>query len=159
MVLNLSIRRIFFNSIYKNDGSGIVRPDQSAIKQISGGQVDATVLSPVQRLLAGTHKTCLISGGAWQLKVNPSAELGYSLLPAISNCLARLLKSMVLDMASTISGVLLHFSDMATAKSAFFLCRQTVAIAEHTLKLNLSIVSYCTGTTLPEQARTLIFLS
>jgi len=36
MGLNLNIRRIIFNSIYKNDGSGIVKLDHSAIKQIAG---------------------------------------------------------------------------------------------------------------------------
>lgn len=36
MGLNLSIKRIIFNSIYKNDGTTIVRLDHSAIKQISG---------------------------------------------------------------------------------------------------------------------------
>jgi Helicase conserved C-terminal domain len=36
MGLNLNIRRIIFNSVYKNDGTGIVRLDHSAMKQISG---------------------------------------------------------------------------------------------------------------------------
>jgi hypothetical protein len=36
MGLNLSIRRIIFNSIYKHDGTGIVRLGHSAVKQISG---------------------------------------------------------------------------------------------------------------------------
>jgi Helicase conserved C-terminal domain len=36
MGLNLNIQRIIFNSVYKNDGTGIVRLDHSAMKQISG---------------------------------------------------------------------------------------------------------------------------
>jgi ATP-dependent RNA helicase SUPV3L1/SUV3 len=36
MGLNLNIRRIIFNSIYKNDGKTIIRLDHSAMKQISG---------------------------------------------------------------------------------------------------------------------------
>lgn len=36
MGLNLNIRRIIFNSIYKNDGNGIVRLGHSAVKQIAG---------------------------------------------------------------------------------------------------------------------------
>jgi Helicase conserved C-terminal domain len=36
MGLNLNIRRIIFNSVFKNDGTGIVRLDHSAVKQISG---------------------------------------------------------------------------------------------------------------------------
>lgn len=36
MGLNLNIRRIIFNSVFKSDGTGIVRLDHSAIKQISG---------------------------------------------------------------------------------------------------------------------------
>ena len=36
MGLNLNIRRIIFNSIFKNDGIGTVRLDHSAVKQIAG---------------------------------------------------------------------------------------------------------------------------
>jgi len=36
MGLNLNIRRIIFNSIFKNDGNDIIRLDHSAIKQIAG---------------------------------------------------------------------------------------------------------------------------
>lgn len=36
MGLNLNIRRVIFNSIFKNDGSAITRLNHSAIKQISG---------------------------------------------------------------------------------------------------------------------------
>jgi ATP-dependent RNA helicase SUPV3L1/SUV3 len=36
MGLNLNIRRIIFNSIFKHDGSGIVRLSHSAVKQIAG---------------------------------------------------------------------------------------------------------------------------
>ena len=36
MGLNLSIRRIIFNSIYKNNGETIVKLDHSSCKQIAG---------------------------------------------------------------------------------------------------------------------------
>jgi ATP-dependent RNA helicase SUPV3L1/SUV3 len=36
MGLNLSIKRIVFNSIYKRDDKAVVRLDHSSIKQISG---------------------------------------------------------------------------------------------------------------------------
>jgi ATP-dependent RNA helicase SUPV3L1/SUV3 len=36
MGLNLNIRRIIFNSVYKHDGQGIVRLNHSAVKQIAG---------------------------------------------------------------------------------------------------------------------------
>jgi ATP-dependent RNA helicase SUPV3L1/SUV3 len=145
MGLNLSIRRIIFNSIYKNDGSGIVRLDHSAIKQISGragrrnspfpdGEVtcrDPQDMSHLRRCMA--------------TEIEPISRAG--LLPTASHIelFSETLEQYGLgNGVNNLHGVLLHFSDMATVKSDFFLCRQTpmVAIAEHTAKLNLSIVSY-----------------
>jgi ATP-dependent RNA helicase SUPV3L1/SUV3 len=56
MGLNLNIKRIIFNSIFKSDGSAIVRLDHSAIKQISGR--------------AGRRNSPFPDGGTYYLKLD-----------------------------------------------------------------------------------------
>lgn len=152
MGLNLNIRRIIFNSVYKSDGSGIVQLDHSAIKQISGragrrnspfpeGEVTCRDPHDMPHL-----RTCLAT------EISPIHKAG--LMPTASHIEVfgeslqqqgneGLVSSSHQD-PNNINDILRQFNEMATLKSDFFLCRQTtmLKIARHLASFAIPVVCW-----------------
>lgn len=154
MGLNLNIRRIIFNTVYKSDGEKIIQLDHSAIKQIAGragrrnspfpnGEVtcrDPDDLSYIKKMLS--------------TEIAPVTKAG--LLPTaphiamFSVALEKYGLSKDFDKLDKILG---QFSDMATVQGDYFLCRQTPmkVIARHMRDLHISIEDKYTLTMAPVQ--------
>jgi ATP-dependent RNA helicase SUPV3L1/SUV3 len=170
MGLNLNIRRIVFNSIYKNDGTGIVRLDHSAMKQISGragrrnspfpiGGKSRMVVVKVSvgvtsaQTLSFMHRTEVTTRDPRDLQylrhcmttdVEPIRKAG--LLPTASHIqtFSDALEQYGLGHGpKNLHKVLQQFNDMASVKSDYFVCKQgqMVQIARTIAGLDLSIVS------------------
>jgi ATP-dependent RNA helicase SUPV3L1/SUV3 len=126
MGLNLNIRRIIFNSLYKYTGDSIVRLDHSSVKQISGragrrnspfpeGEVTCRDPEDMEHL-----KRCMST------EIAPIKKAG--LLPTAEHIevFSEALKKYELGNDSdNLHKILIQFSEMATLKGDFFLCRQT----------------------------------
>jgi ATP-dependent RNA helicase SUPV3L1/SUV3 len=126
MGLNLNIRRIVFNSIYKNDGSGIVRLGHSAVKQISGRAGRRNSVFPEGIVTCrspddmGYLKACMATD------IAPIERAG--LLPLASH-----LETFDLSLkqyakegtAGSMNIILKQFADMASIRNDYFLCRLT----------------------------------
>lgn len=126
MGLNLSIRRIIFNSIYKHDGTGIVRLGHSAVKQISGRAGRRNSLYPFGEV------TCRVPEDMEYLRQCMGTEIKTikkaGLMPTTSHIemFSATLEQYGLGPGShRLHTILLRFNDMATIQSEFFMCRQT----------------------------------
>jgi ATP-dependent RNA helicase SUPV3L1/SUV3 len=168
MGLNLNIRRIIFNSVYKHDGQGIARLSHSAVKQIAGragrrnspypeGLVtcrDPRDLKHIQQCLtedvASIEKAGLIPTAS-HLELFGKAIQEYHLGAAAG-----------VDDEKTkphLHSLLKEFSDMAVVKGDYFLCRQQdmVIVAKWLCQVDLEIKDkfvFCMApvkTDLPEQ--------
>jgi ATP-dependent RNA helicase SUPV3L1/SUV3 len=126
MGLNLNIRRIVFNSMFKNDGKGIVQLDHSAVKQISGraGRRNSPFPEGIVTCRNPDDMAHLVDCMATEIE--PVARAG--LLPTASH-----LETFDLSLqeygednaAGSMYTVLKQFSEMASVKNDYFLCRQT----------------------------------
>lgn len=154
MGLNLNIRRIIFNTIYKSDGENIVQLDHSDIKQIAGragrrnspfpnGEVtcrDPEDLSYIQKMLS--------------TEIAPVTKAGLlPTAPHIAMFSAALEKYGLSKDFDKLDKILGQFSDMATVQGDYFLCRQTPMkmIARHMRDLHISIEDKYTLTMAPVQ--------
>lgn len=142
MGLNLHIRRIIFNSIFKNNGSGIVRLDHSAIKQISGRAGRRNSPFPQGEVTCRNPEDMAHLRKCMATEIEPVQKAG--LLPTASHIeeFSGALDSYGLgDGVNNLHTILHQFDAMATVKSGFFLCRQTpmYAIAKDLEKHALSI--------------------
>ncbi|CAB9508391.1 RNA helicase SUPV3L1, mitochondrial [Seminavis robusta] len=132
MGLNLNIRRIVFNTVYKNDGNSIVRLGHSAVKQIAGraGRRNshfpngiATCRNPadleyirqcLHTDIAPIEKAGLVpSSSHIDLFGEALQEYHYGGLDKHGNKIVPHLHTLLQE-----------FSDMAVVKGDFFLCRQ-----------------------------------
>ena len=126
MGLNLNIRRIVFNTIYKNDGRGIVRLDHSAIKQISGRAGRRNSVFPDGVITCRSPEDLEYIRACIETDIEPIQRAG--LLPTASHfetfnaTLEEYGKSAV---RSSMYTTLRHFGEMASIKNDYFLCRQT----------------------------------
>lgn len=134
MGLNLNIRRIVFNTIYKNDGSAIVRLSHSAVKQIAGragrrnspfpeGEVtcrDPRDLSYVRSCLGSNisdvEKAGILPTAAHVEKFGEALQ-EYSYDTATGNAGE--------STATHLHTLLQQFSDVAVVKGDYKLCRQS----------------------------------
>lgn len=140
--LNLNIRRIVFNSIFKHNGSGITRLDHSAIKQISGRAGRRNSPYPDGLVTCRSPDDMPYLRRCMETEIETIQKVG--LLPTaghieeFSNALE---KYGIGHGVNSLHKVLHQFSDMATVKSDFFLCRQTsmYTIAKYLEKRTLSI--------------------
>lgn len=142
MGLNLNIRRIIFNSMFKNDGTGIVRLDHSAVKQISGRAGRRNSPYPDGEVTCRDPADMAHLRQCMATDIEPIARAG--LLPTASHIEVfsdALNKYGIGEGSSNLHNILQQFNEMATVKSDFFLCRQTpmVVIARHLAGLDLSI--------------------
>ena len=127
MGLNLNIRRIIFNSLFKFTGDSIVRLDHSSVKQISGragrrnspfpeGEVtcrDPEDMAHLKRCMsteiAPIRKAGLLPTGEHIELFNEALKAHDELGKEYDN----------------LHKILIQFSEMATLQGDFFLCRQT----------------------------------
>jgi ATP-dependent RNA helicase SUPV3L1/SUV3 len=142
MGLNLHIGRIIFNSIFKHNGSGIVRLDHSAIKQISGRAGRRNSPFPQGVVTCRSPEDMAHLRKCMATEIEPVQKAG--LLPTASHIeeFSGALDNYGLGNGDNNLHKILHqFDAMATVKSDFFLCRQTpmYAIAEDLEKHALSI--------------------
>jgi ATP-dependent RNA helicase SUPV3L1/SUV3 len=128
MGLNLNIRRIIFNSIFKNNGAGIVRLDHSAIKQISGRAGRRNSPFPEGVVTCRSPEDMRHLRNCMATEIEPVQKAG--LLPTASHIeeFSEALDNYGLGLGHGVNNLhtILHqFDAMATVKSGFFLCRQT----------------------------------
>lgn len=143
MGLNLNIRRIILNSIYKNIGNHIVRLDHSAVKQISGRAGRRNSPFPHGEVTCRDPRDMAYLRKCMQDEISPVTEAG--LMPTGSHIerfsLALNAYGLIDQEKGELHSTLLKFNDMATLKSDFFFCRQTTMqiIAEKIAHLDLPL--------------------
>lgn len=126
MGLNLNIRRIIFNSIFKFNGEEVIRLSHSDVKQISGragrrnspypnGEVSCRDPRDLQYI-----RRCMLT------EIEPIEKAGLLPTTAHIELFSEALGAYNLDDDhSALHNVLRQFSAMATVRGDFFLCRQT----------------------------------
>ena len=142
MGLNLNIKRIIFNSIYKNDGSGIVRLGHSQIKQISGRAGRRSSLFPDGEVTCRDPEDLPYIRHCLDENISDISKAG--LLPTANHI--ELFKDSIeknfgAGNRTELHSVLQQFNDMASVRSDFFICRQDamVIIAKRLKQYTLSI--------------------
>lgn len=126
MGLNLNIRRIIFNSMYKNDGGGIVRLGHSAVKQISGRAGRRNSAFPTGYITCRSPEDMSHLNACMATEIEPIQRAG--LLPTASHfetfeeTLQEYGKETTKNSMYTI---LRQFGEMASLRNDYFLCRQT----------------------------------
>eukprot|EP00977_Amphora_coffeiformis_P020070 scaffold7825_cov162-Amphora_coffeaeformis.AAC.1 len=125
MGLNLNIRRIVFNSMYKNDGQGIVQLGHSAVKQISGRAGRRNSVFPTGYITCRCPEDMTHLNACMATDIEPIQRAG--LLPTASHfetfeqTLQEYGKQVTKNSMYTI---LRQFGEMASIRNDYFLCRQ-----------------------------------
>ena len=131
MGLNLSIKRIIFNSMFKSNGEKIVQLDHSAVKQISGRAGRRNSPFPIGEVTVRDPADLEHLQKCMKTEIRPITKAG--LLPTSSHfeLFAEATKKYN-DMSSEeefdvhyLHKGMLQFEEMARLKGDFFLCRQT----------------------------------
>lgn len=135
MGLNLNIRRIIFNTIFKFDGESVVRLGHSAIKQISGRAGRRNSPYPQGEVTCRDPRDLEYIRHCLSTDIPPIEKAG--LLPTaahielFSDAMQRYhlgkkgMTTGTLQNPNDLYRVLRQFSAMATVKGDYFLCRQT----------------------------------
>lgn len=142
MGLNLNIRRIIFNSMFKSNGETIVQLDHSAVKQIAGRAGRRNSPYPNGEVTCRDPQDMPYMRQCMATEIPTIQKAG--LLPTAEHIgvFSQALRNYALDKDyDDLNKVLKQFSDMATLKGDYFLCRQTPmrVIAKWLNDLNLSI--------------------
>jgi len=156
MGLNLNIRRIIFNSIYKSDGEAIVRLDHSSIKQISGRAGRRNSPFPNGEVTCRDPKDLPYIRQMLSTEIAPVTKAGLlPTAPHIAMFSESLEKYGLSKDFDKLDKILVQFSDMATVKGDYFLCRQTPMklIARYLRDLQISIEDKYTLTMAPVQSQ------
>ena len=154
MGLNLNIRRIIFNSIYKSDGEAIMRLDHSAIKQIAGRAGRRNSPFPNGEVTCRDPEDLKYIQQMINTEISPIEKAGLlPTAPHIALFSAALQKYGLFKDFDKLDKILGQFSDMATVKGDFFLCRQTpMKVIARTLRdTRISIEDKYTLTMAPVQ--------
>jgi ATP-dependent RNA helicase SUPV3L1/SUV3 len=126
MGLNLNIRRIILNSLYKHDGSSIVRLGHSAVKQISGRAGRRNSIYPNGEVTTRCPEDMEYLKKCMETEIDSVERAG--LLPTANHieAFSSALEDYGLgDGENKLHKTLQRFSEMASVQSDFFLCRQT----------------------------------
>lgn len=126
MGLNLNIRRIIFNSIYKHDGNEIIRLGHSAIKQIAGRAGRRNSIFPDGIITCRSPEDMPYLKACMATEIEPIQRAG--LLPTASHfeTFDSTLKEYGKEgMKSSMYAILKHFGEMASLRNDYFLCRQS----------------------------------
>jgi ATP-dependent RNA helicase SUPV3L1/SUV3 len=131
MGLNLNIKRIVFNSLYKTDGDEVVRLDHSHVKQIAGRAGRRNSQFPNGEVTCRDPRDLPYLTQCLNTNIEPLEKAG--LIPTASHVemFGEALEQYYVENGSTgevteqpLHALLKDFSDMAVVKGDFFLCRQ-----------------------------------
>ena len=124
MGLNLSIKRIIFNSMFKNNGERIVQLDHSSVKQIAGRAGRRNSPYPHGEVTTRDPNDMAHLRKCMSTEIKPVEKAGILPTPAhiasFNQHLGDYDSSKKLELHQTLR----KFSEMATLKGQFFLCRQ-----------------------------------
>lgn len=126
MGLNLNIRRIIFNSLYKFTGESVARLDHSSVKQISGRAGRRNSQFPDGLVTCRDPEDLEHLQRCMTTEIVPIEKAG--LLPTAVHVELfndALKKYELGNDYDNLHKILVQFSEMATLKGDFFLCRQT----------------------------------
>mmetsp|Transcript_16505 Transcript_16505/g.40327 ORF Transcript_16505/g.40327 Transcript_16505/m.40327 type:complete len:948 (-) Transcript_16505:607-3450(-) len=126
MGLNLNIRRIIFNSIFKFNGEEVIRLSHSDVKQISGRAGRRNSPYPNGEVSCRDPRDLQYIRGCMSTEIEPIEKAGLLPTTAHIELFSEALGAYNLDDDhSALHNVLRQFSAMATVRGDFFLCRQT----------------------------------
>ena len=142
MGLNLNIRRIIFNSMYKQNGGGVIQVNHSMVKQISGRAGRRNSPFPEGEVTCRSPEDMAHLRKCMSTPVSPIQSAGLVPTAGHVEMFHQTISSYGLGgSVSNLHSILGHFSDMAKLRSDYFLCRQTpmMTVAKKLAKLNLPI--------------------
>eukprot|EP00978_Attheya_sp_CCMP212_P015637 scaffold40295_cov46-Attheya_sp.AAC.5 len=125
MGLNLSIKRIIFNSIYKSNGEKIIRLDHSAVKQISGRAGRKNSPFPSGEVTCRDPRDLEYVKSCMHTEIKSVEKAG--LLPTASHIevFSDAVQSQITGQEElNMHKILSQFVEMATIKGDYFMCRQ-----------------------------------
>lgn len=134
MGLNLNIRRIIFNSIYKNDGNDIIRLGHSAVKQLAGRAGRRNSPFPEGEVTCRDPRDLEYIRECLSTEIAPIEKAGLVPTAAHVGLFAEAFQEYHYggktnaqgeEMTPNLHTVLKEFSDMAVVKGDFTLCRQS----------------------------------
>jgi ATP-dependent RNA helicase SUPV3L1/SUV3 len=123
MGLNLSIKRIIFNTMFKSNGERIVQLGHSAVKQIAGRAGRRNSLFPHGEVTCRDPNDMPHLKKCMMTEIKPLEKAGLIPTPAhivLFNQLLRQYGSRELELHETLR----KFAEMATLQGDFFLCRK-----------------------------------
>ena len=134
MGLNLNIRRIIFNSIFKNDGSDIVRLNHSSVKQIAGRAGRRNSPFPEGEVTTRDPRDLEYVTKCLATEIEPIEKAGLIFTASHVGMFEEAVKSYYSGHDDETSEneretpdlhwLLQEFSDMAVVKGDYFLCKQ-----------------------------------
>ncbi|KAL7527736.1 hypothetical protein ACHAXR_007600 [Thalassiosira sp. AJA248-18] len=135
MGLNLSIKRIIFNSMFKNNGENIVQLDHSAVKQIAGRAGRRNSPYPHGECTTRDPNDMAHLRKCMRTEIKPLKKAGLIPTPSHIAQFNQHLEEYGSSKKIELHQTLRKFSEMATLKGAFFLCRKrSIEIVSHWLK-------------------------
>jgi len=142
MGLNLNIRRIIFNSMFKSNGERIIQLDHSSVKQIAGRAGRRNSPYPEGEVTCRDPEDMAHLRKCMNNEIVPITKAG--LLPTSIHVelFSEALQTYGLsDDHSNLHKLMAQFSELATLQGDFFLCRQheLLAIARTLTDLNLPL--------------------
>lgn len=126
MGLNLNIRRIIFNSMFKSNGENIVQLDHSSVKQISGRAGRRNSPFPNGKVTCRDPVDMNHLRKCMGTEIRPLTKAG--LLPTSAHFELFAAATQRYDVAidpTNLHQTLLQFGEMARLKGDYFLCRQS----------------------------------
>lgn len=142
MGLNLNIKRIIFNSMYKEGGSGVMKLDHSMVKQISGRAGRRNSPFPDGEVTCRSPDDMAYLRKCMSKEVSPIQSAGLVPTAGHVELFHDVIESYGLgDRVKSLHNIIAQFSDMAKLRSDYFLCRQTpmMIVAKQLAKLDLPI--------------------
>ena len=126
MGLNLNIRRVIFNSLFKFTGDCIVQLDHSSVKQISGRAGRRNSPFPDGQVTCRDPEDMEYLRQCMSTEIAPIEKAGLLPTAAHIELFNDALKKYELgNDYDNLYKILVQFSEVATLKGDFFLCRQT----------------------------------
>lgn len=124
MGLNLSIRRIIFNSIFKSNGEEIVQLSHSAVKQIAGRAGRRNSPFPHGEVTVRDPRDLKYLRWCLTTDVSPISKAGLLPTPSHIKLFSDAIQEYQMEIDGNISKILKKFATMATLDGDYFLCRQ-----------------------------------
>ena len=134
MGLNLNIRRIVFNSIFKNDGNSIIRLDHSAVKQIAGRAGRRNSPYPEGEVITRDPRDLSYIKNCLATEIQPVERAGLIFTASMVGMFEEAMKNYYhgddqISLGNEEKPLHLHwllqeFSKMAVVRGNYFLCKQ-----------------------------------